>query len=348
MSYENSNAGVTVDLSNNPATVSGGWAAGDMLTAINNLIGSRYDDTLAGNSAANTLRGGIGNDILNGREGDNILEGGGGQDDYVFDSYNGNDEIHFDTDGGRLLFPNGSETDTFYLSRDEIGVTVGTVEGGSIFIHIADSAYLRGGYSIYVGSEDTFTFVGNIIVGDDTINNVQGGISRDIISGLGGNDRLLGGAGDDDLYGGAGDDLLDGGSGNDRLAGGSGDDRYLFDRGDGVDYILKESDLTGDNKVIFRAPSGVTYTDDNFDFTRGTYDPANSANPFTQSNTGDDLQIIAFTGSTSDPVIRNTVFIDDYFYETTDSSYDIYTISHTVRVSEEDGTIVSTQPSEIA
>ena len=323
------------------------------------MIGSRYDDTLSGNSDANTLRGrlgndrlngrggndilegGVGNDILNGGAGDNILVGGSGQDDYVFDSYNGNDEIRSDTDGGRLLFPNGSETDTFYLSRDENGVTVATAEGGSTFIHIAASAYQHGGYSIYVG--ETNTLVGRIHVGDDIANNVTGTSSKDIISGLGGNDYLQGGSGDDDLYGGAGSDTLDGGRGDDRLDGGKGADTYRFNAGDGVDYILKEPDLTGDNKVIFRAPRDVTYTDSDFDFTRGTYDPANSANPFTQSDTGRDLSISVSTVSEDSAEVRNTVFIDDYF-----SGYDIYTISHTHRISNEAGTSVSTQPSEIA
>ena len=371
MSYAGSTSGeeVKIDLSTDPATVSGDWAEGDRLSGINNLIGSRYDDTLSGNSDANTLRGrigdddlyggagndilegGVGNDILNGGAGINILVGGSGQDDYVFDSYNGNDEIRSDNDGGRLLFPNGSETDTFYLSRDENGVTVATAEGGSTFIHIAASAYQHGGFSIYVGSEaeDTLTLVGRIHVGDDDANNVTGDSSKDIISGLGGNDVLAGGSGDDDLYGGAGSDTLDGGRGDDRLDGGKGADTYRFDAGDGVDYILKEPDLTGDNKVIFRAPSDVTYTDSDFDFTRGTYDPANSENPFTQSDTGRDLSISVSTvsedsadSSVSSPV-RNTVYIDDYF-----SGYDIYTISHTHRISDEAGTSVSTQPSEIA
>ena len=349
VSYENSNAGVTIDLSTDPATVSGDWAVGDRLSGINNLIGSRYDDTLSGNSGANTLRGrvgidrlngrggndilegGVGNDILNGGAGDNILEGGSGQDDYVFDSYNGNDEIRSDTDGGRLLFPNGSETDTFYLSRDENGVTVATAEGGSTFIHIAASAYQHGGFSIYVGSEaeDTLTLVGRIHVGDDDVNNVTGDSSKDIISGLGGNDYLQGGSGDDDLYGGAGNDLLDGGRGDDLLAGGSGDDIYRFDAGDGTDTISSMNDGTG-NKVVFRAPAGVTYADNNFDFDRGN---RVSNTEFTEETAGDDLRIVVSQGGST----RNTVYIEGYF----DQQDNAYTISHTHSRSNDAGTSVS-------
>ena len=160
--------------------------------------------------------------------------------------------------------------------------------------------------------------------------------SEDIISGLGGNDYLQGGSGDDDLYGGAGRDTLDGGVGNDLLAGGSGNDTYRFDAGDGTDTILSMSDGTG-NKVVFRAPSGVTYADSDFYFDRGN---RVSNTEFTEETTGDDLRIIVSQGGST----RNTVYIEDYF----DQQDNAYTIFRTGSGSNDDGTSVSTQPSEIA
>ena len=50
-SYAASNFAVTVDLLNGTAT--GGHAAGDTITNIENLLGSRYNDVLAGNAGAN-------------------------------------------------------------------------------------------------------------------------------------------------------------------------------------------------------------------------------------------------------------------------------------------------------
>ena len=70
--------------------------------------------------------------------------------------------------------------------------------------------------------------------------------------GLEGNDYLYGGAGDDklygdsgrdDLYGGDGNDILVGGQGNDSIEGGNGDDLYIFNKGDGADYISDASGL---------------------------------------------------------------------------------------------------------
>ena len=86
VSYAGSTSKVVVDLSTSPATatVSGGWAADDRLTGINNLIGSDHDDELVGNSDDNTLCGG---------DGDDLLEGGTGNDTYVFGVGSGTDTI---------------------------------------------------------------------------------------------------------------------------------------------------------------------------------------------------------------------------------------------------------------
>ena len=96
VSYEDAAAGsprgVTVNLAN--ATGSGGIAAGDRYYSMENVIGSEFDDTLTGNSAANELAGGAGNDRLSGNGGadtldgglgDDRLTGGGGNDTFIFD-----------------------------------------------------------------------------------------------------------------------------------------------------------------------------------------------------------------------------------------------------------------------
>jgi len=54
--------GVTVDLS--AGTGSGGWAQGDILINIDNVIGSSKDDTFIANAYANILDGGAGNDTV--------------------------------------------------------------------------------------------------------------------------------------------------------------------------------------------------------------------------------------------------------------------------------------------
>ena len=72
-SYYSSTLGVSVDLA--MGTAADGWGTNDTLVNIENVTGSRYDDTLVGDGGANTL---------NGADGIDILTGGGGADVFQF------------------------------------------------------------------------------------------------------------------------------------------------------------------------------------------------------------------------------------------------------------------------
>ncbi|HRD28735.1 MAG TPA: pre-peptidase C-terminal domain-containing protein, partial [Caulobacter sp.] len=67
ISYVGSAAAVTVNLLTN--TVSGGDAAGDVISEIENITGSSNNDILTGNAGANVLNGGAGGDTLTGGSG---------------------------------------------------------------------------------------------------------------------------------------------------------------------------------------------------------------------------------------------------------------------------------------
>lgn len=81
VSYVNSNSAVTINLAT--GTASGGYAAGDSLNDIVNVIGSGFADTILGNSASNTLTGGDGDDSITAGVGNDILIGGNGADKFV-------------------------------------------------------------------------------------------------------------------------------------------------------------------------------------------------------------------------------------------------------------------------
>src|SRR5687768_9701731 len=51
----------------------GGFAEGDVLTSIEDVGGSRFDDIIKGSSADNVLGGNLGDDVLEGRDGDDVL-----------------------------------------------------------------------------------------------------------------------------------------------------------------------------------------------------------------------------------------------------------------------------------
>ena len=205
--YVNSDGAVTVDLGE--GTGEGGHAQGDVITDIENIVGSEYGDVLEGDDNANRLSGGGGNDRLSGRGGDDVLAGGAGVDQL---------------DGGAGL-------DTVSYAGSELGVAVNLWRGTG------------GVWGDAEGDIDMIVDIENVLgsghrdnlEGDDGANRLDGGDGDDVLWGYGGDDSLWGGAGGDDLSGGAGDDSLWGGGGDDRLSGGLGADR--LNGGAGVDMV---------------------------------------------------------------------------------------------------------------
>jgi Ca2+-binding RTX toxin-like protein len=184
VSYQLSDAGVTIDLKNGIAT--GGHATGDVLLNIENIEGSAYEDELLGDAGSNVLAGFDGDDELVGRAGDDTLAGGTGAD-------------HLD--GGR-----GSDLATY---KDSENGVILDLEAGS--------------GSAGEATGDTFTSIENV-TGSNYADEITGDGGDNVLTGLDGNDVLHGGAGFDGLVGGEDDDILFGGEGGDWLFGGDGDD----------------------------------------------------------------------------------------------------------------------------
>lgn len=100
-SYALATAGVTVNLA--VASANKGEATGDTFNSIENVAGTRFNDSLYGNTLANRLTGGTGNDYLSGSTGKDTLKGDAGSD-----KLNGG----ADTD----ILTGGSGKDTFVFS----------------------------------------------------------------------------------------------------------------------------------------------------------------------------------------------------------------------------------------
>ncbi len=127
--YSGSGEGVTVTLGNATAQ-SGGEAAGDTLSGIENVTGSAQADTLTGDAGDNvltggagddTLSGGAGNDTLLGGDGDDTLTGGAGDD--TLDGGTGHDTAVFsgnlaDYDTSGLAFESGVVSGTIASAAD--------------------------------------------------------------------------------------------------------------------------------------------------------------------------------------------------------------------------------------
>lgn len=85
--------GVTVDLG--AGTARDGFGKIDKLSNIENVRGTRFDDTLVGSDADNNLRGDDGADTISGGLGDDYIQGGAGNDE--LEGGDGSDIFRFDT-----------------------------------------------------------------------------------------------------------------------------------------------------------------------------------------------------------------------------------------------------------
>lgn len=91
------------------------------------------------------------------------------------------------------------------------------------------------------------------------------------LNGFNHNDILTGNSQDNAIKGNNGDDILIGGKGNDTLKGENGNDTYIWNIGDGFDYI---SDSSGNNIIQF----GEGITLENLTFERSNKDDSTNGN----------------------------------------------------------------------
>ena len=289
ISYASSPEGVTIHL--RAGVASGGDAEGDTLGEdIENVIGSMYDDNLAGDRGPNKLMGGGGNDDLSGDRGNDILNGGPGDD--TLDGGDNDDTLTGGPGADELTGGGGSDTASWAGSM--MGVTVrlhaqqamgGDAEGDTWGSTVTEK-YMVKEDGKDVEKEETVPDIMNltgsgmadILAGDSRANTIKGGGGNDKLyggpgggddklHGDGGDDHLFGGLGDDDLYGGGGDDTLNGGAGKDDFYGGYGNDMIYADSADTttINGWVKDQDpdTAGDQSDRTTALLGETAKDPN-------------------------------------------------------------------------------------
>ena len=223
--FKHAGAGVSADLAGGG---SAGIAAGDTYTAIENLLGSAFGDTLTGNGEAN---------VIDGREGADVLRGGGGADE-IRDG-TGNDTVY--GDAGDDLFIAGAGADAYDGGDDTDTVEFKNAEAGV-------EASLSGGGTGGIAAGDSFAFIENLL-GSDYDDVLTGDDGANRIVGRDGNDIISGGAGPDILEGGEGHDIIDGGPGVDQISLGAGNDIV---RGFLRDFFGdKITDFTATDQLIF-------------------------------------------------------------------------------------------------
>jgi Ca2+-binding RTX toxin-like protein len=150
--YVNSSDAVQVNLLTGVGT--GGDAEGDVLSGIDNLVGSTFNDTLTGNAYANMLEGGAGNDTLYGGDGNDILYGDSftvlGALSVTSSDANQADILHGGNGDDYLLAPNHDVGSVYYgdAGNDNITVLSGVADGGDgndTLLGLGRGYELRGG-----------------------------------------------------------------------------------------------------------------------------------------------------------------------------------------------------------
>jgi len=244
--YAASTAAVTVSLVAQGAAQDTGGAGSDTLIGISNLMGSLFNDVLAGDDGDNIVDGGVaGRDTLSGGLGTDAINGGSGIDTASYAYALGGVTVSLIAESYQLVQAGdsdrlssiealvGSAFDDVLIGNNGLNYLYG--EGGDDLIFGGGgNDFLDGGagtddtidYSAGTGIRLDLTITGAQYVGataaTDTVRNFEHVIGSDLL------DRIIGNAAANILIGNGGDDTLDGGLGDDQLFGGDGIDTVLF------------------------------------------------------------------------------------------------------------------------
>lgn len=296
-----------------------GWGSNDTLRGLEGddwLAGGDYSndrleggpghDTLLGGDGYDFLEGGDGDDLLIGGSGADILLGGAGFDTYVFDLGDlGEDRISDSSEsdrwGNRIVFTAGVEPESVRPYR----------QNGDLMLERDGRAFLRV-VDFFIGSANPLATAGPALI--EFANGVgwDGPTLRemllrptagsDVLMGDEGDDSLVGLAGNDTLWGYGGNDTLNGGANADWLEGGDGADVYVYQAGDGADWIGASSGLDTLRLGPGIAPSDLSATRSG---TSMLLRIGAGADPITL-----DSQLVASGGAALDAAIERVEFFD--------------------------------------
>ncbi|MEO1641947.1 MAG: calcium-binding protein, partial [Pseudomonadota bacterium] len=288
--YSASNAAIQVP--NGSLNLTGGHAEGDVLTSVETLIGSSFDDFFRTTSSAQygleTVRAGDGNDeffidranvSLFGETGDDlftlnveitdffsgVLDGGDGSDVLSIGGFGSNPNVEDFRDATLTGFETldllgnvDSYTLTFFARQFTFTNVRNRQDTGDVIINIhmdTDTVLDLSGITLEANGADQDDF---FIFGDDDAETITGSAIADFISGGAGDDTLNGFDGNDTIEGGAGADILNGGNGNDTLSYASSDARVSIHLGR---LTASEGHAEGDTISGFENAIGSDFND---------------------------------------------------------------------------------------
>lgn len=232
-------------------------------TGMENVIGSSANDLLIGSVVANILngrngddelRGDAGDDVLNGHSGNDLLYGGTGDD--VLDGSTGTNMLYGEDGDDTFLGGYGTNFISGGAGSDTVTYE-DLVYPFNIHVHLRVAVNLSNDVTSLSAKGDTLTGIenltggsgGDLLMGDNAANVLNGLLGDDDLWGGGGNDTLIGGTGADQLYAGCGDDLLWGGAADGDV------DMFVFKDFWGTNRIMDWED--GTDLIDVRPITGV-------------------------------------------------------------------------------------------
>ncbi|GGA31610.1 hypothetical protein [Okeania sp. KiyG1] len=171
-------------------TAQDGFDTKDILTNLENIIGSEFNDVLIGNEKDNRIEGLAGNDIMIGNSGDDTLDGG-----------------------------NDNDTTSYRRDPDAVNVNLEQNQANDGF----------GGTDQILNTENVIgSDFNDTVTGDQKDNIIHSGTGNDIIEARDGEDIIFGEEGKDHIKGEDGNDFIVGGKNADKLDGGNDNDTASY------------------------------------------------------------------------------------------------------------------------
>lgn len=253
--YSNATGAVTVNLGAGTAT---GADGNDTLISIEQVFGSRFDDTLTGGTTNEFefFRGNGGNDVIDGGSGFDIADYRNASGPVVVSllagtatGADGNDTlrnlegVYAGESNDTLTGGNGNDLLRGRGGNDRIDGGAGDDMADYLSATASVTVDLGAGTATGADGNDTLISIEQVrgsnfddtVRGNDGVNRFDLRNGNDVAYGLGGNDTMNGEGGNDTLYGGDGADTMNGGDGNDTLEGGDADD--ILNGGTGDDIL---------------------------------------------------------------------------------------------------------------
>ncbi len=264
-----------------------GYGGVDTLLAMENVIGTPFNDVILGNGDDNVftggagddnLNGGVGNDTLIAGTGNDVLIGGVGDDTFQMDgNLTAADSIN-GGDGNDVVELNGdySAGVTFLATTMKFVEKITLGAGFSYSLSLVDGNVAAGATLTIDGSKlgatDSLTFNGfheldgsYVILGGAGNDNITAGQMADTIdTGTGGTDIVNAEAGDDVITMGAGLDA------SDNIDGGAGNDRVILDGDYSAGVVFGNTTMLNVERLVLTAGFSYNLTLANSTVTAGT------------------------------------------------------------------------------